>query len=107
MYSYLLMLSHIQFLATTWTVTHQAPLSMGFSRQEYWSGWPCPPPGDLPDLGIEPVSLKSPALADRFFTTSATALWWKKFQFTKEASVHTVSRNTVSNPPKGSGKVTV
>ena len=45
----------------------QAPLSMGFSRQEYWSGLPCPPPGDLPKLGIKPVSLLSPALADRFF----------------------------------------
>ena len=45
--------------ATPWTVAHQAPLSMGFSRQEYWSGWPCPPPGDLPDPGMEP---RSPAL---------------------------------------------
>ena len=45
---------------------------MGFSRQEYWSGWPCPPPGDLPNPGIEPMSLISPALAGRFFTTSAT-----------------------------------
>ena len=45
---------------------------MGFSRQEYWSGLPFPPPGDLPDLGIETVSLASPALAGRFFTTSAT-----------------------------------
>ena len=45
---------------------------MGFSRQEYWSGLPCPPPGDLPNPGIEPVSLTSPALAGRFFTTSAT-----------------------------------
>ena len=44
---------------------HQAPLSMGFSRQEYWSGLPFPSPGDLPDPGIKP---KSPALADRFFT---------------------------------------
>ena len=42
---------------TLWTVTHQAPLSKGFSRQEYWSGLPCPPPGDLPDPGIEPASL--------------------------------------------------
>ena len=51
----------------------QAPLSMGFSRQEYWSGLPCPPPGDLPDLGtIEPASLPSSALAGRFLTTSAT-----------------------------------
>ena len=58
--------------ATLCTVAHQAPLSMGFFRQEYWNGLPCPPPGDLPNLGTEPVSLTSPALADRFFTTSAT-----------------------------------
>ena len=45
---------------------------MGFSRQEYWSGLPCPPPGDLLDSGIEPKSLMSPALAGGFFTTSAT-----------------------------------
>ena len=49
-----------------------APLSMGFSRQEYWSGLPCPPPGDLPDLGIEPLSLTFPALVGGFFTTSTT-----------------------------------
>ena len=58
--------------ATLWTVACQTPVSMGFSRQEYWSGLPCPPPGDLPDLEIEPASLMSPALAGRFFTTSAT-----------------------------------
>ena len=57
---------------TQWTVAPQAPLSMGFSRQEYWSGLPCPPPGDLPDPGIKPVTLESPALAGGFFTTSAT-----------------------------------
>ena len=50
---------------------HQAPLSMGFSRQEYWIELPCPSPGDLPDPGIEPMSLASPALAGGFFTTSA------------------------------------
>ena len=50
----------------------QAPLSMRFSRQEHWSGFLCPPPGDLPDPETEPVPLLSPALADRFFTTSAT-----------------------------------
>jgi len=44
---------------------------MGFSRQEYWRGWPCPPPGDLPHPGIEPKSLTSPALAGGLFTTSA------------------------------------
>ena len=43
--------------ATQWTVAHQAPLSMGLSRQEYWCGLPCPPPGDLPNPGIEPASL--------------------------------------------------
>ena len=64
--------SFIQLFATLCTVARQAPLSMGFSRQEYWSGLPCPPPGDLPDSGIEPVSLMSPALAGGFFTTSAT-----------------------------------
>ena len=48
--------------ATPWTVVHQAPLSMGFSRQEYWSGLPCPPPGDLPNPGIKPESPVSPAL---------------------------------------------
>ena len=53
-------------------VTHQAPLSMGFSRQEYWSELPCPPPGDLPEPGIKPRSPMSPALAGGFFTTSTT-----------------------------------
>ena len=52
-------------------VACQAPLSMGFSRQEYWSGLPCPPPGDLPDPGIEPMSLMSPALAGGFFQANA------------------------------------
>ena len=69
------MLSHIsraQLFATLWTVTHQAPLSMGFSRQEYWSELPCPPPGHLPDPGIELTYLTSPALVGRFFTTSTT-----------------------------------
>ena len=58
--------------ATLWTVAHQAPLSMGFSRQEDWSGLLCPPPGDLPDQEIEPWSPASPTLANVFFTTSAT-----------------------------------
>ena len=55
-----------------WTVAWQAPLSMGFPRKEYWSELTFLPPGDLPDLGIEPLSLMSPALAGGFFTTSAT-----------------------------------
>ena len=48
--------SRVQLCAISWTVAHQAPLSMGFSRQKYWSGSPCPPPGDLPDPGIKPTS---------------------------------------------------
>ena len=65
-------LSCVQFFATSWTVACQAPLSMEFSRQEYWSGLPCPPRGDLPDSGSEQASLISTALAGGFFTTSAT-----------------------------------
>ena len=54
---------------TPWAVAHKAPLSMGFPSQEYWSGLPFPPPGDLPDSGIKPTSSASPALAGWFFTT--------------------------------------
>ena len=61
----------VQFFVTPWTVACQAPLSMGFSRQEYWSGLPFPSPGDLPYSGIEQTSLMSPALAAWFFTTCA------------------------------------
>ena len=60
--------SRVQCFETLWTVAHQAPLSMGFSRQEYWSGLPCPPPGNLPNPGIESLSFTSPALAGGFFT---------------------------------------
>ena len=64
--------SHLHRFATLRAVAHQAPLPKGFSRQEDWSGLPRRPPGDLPDSGIEPRSLMSPALTDGFFTTSAT-----------------------------------
>ena len=57
---------------TIWTAAHQAPVSMGLSWQEYWSGLLCPSPGNLPNPGIEPISLMSPALAGGFFTTRAT-----------------------------------
>ena len=63
------MLSHVPLFATLWTVAHQALLSTRFPRQEYWSGLPFPPPGDLPDSGTEPGSLTSLARAGRFFTT--------------------------------------
>ena len=75
------MLSPVRLFATPRTVAHQAPLSMGFSTQEYWSGFPCPPPGDLPNTGIKPACLRSPALAIRFFTTSAT---WEALQSLRE-----------------------
>ena len=58
--------SCVRLFMTLWLVAHQAPLSMGFPRQAYWSGLPFPPPGDLPDPGIKPMS---PALAGGFFTT--------------------------------------
>ena len=62
-------LSSVRLFATPWTVTYQAPQSMGFSRQEYWSGVPFPSPGDLPDPGIEPGS---PRIVGRRFTICAT-----------------------------------
>ena len=64
--------SQVQLFATLWTVASQAPLSMGFPRQEYWSELLCPPPRDLPDSRIETASLRSPALSGRFFTSSTT-----------------------------------
>ena len=69
--------SRVWLCVPLWTAAFQAPLLTEFSRQEYWSGLPRPPPGDLPDPGIEPVSVTSLALADEFFTTSAT---WEALQ---------------------------
>ena len=63
------LLSHVWHVAVPWTVACQAPLSLGFARQEYWSGLPFPPPGDLPDPGIEPAFPVSPTLTSRFFAT--------------------------------------
>ena len=68
-------LSHcccVWLFVTLWTAAQRAPLSMGFSRQEYWNGLPCARPGDLPHPGIESVFFMSPSLAGRFFTTSIT-----------------------------------
>ena len=72
------MLSLVRLFAILWTVAHQAPLSMGFSKQEYWSGLPCPPQRDLPHLGIELVSSLPPALAGRLFYHWAT---WEAHAF--------------------------
>ena len=65
-------LCHVLLFETPWTVAHQTPLFMEFSRQEYRSRLPFPPPGDHPDLEIKPMSLMSPASAGGFFTTTAT-----------------------------------
>ena len=59
--------SHVRVLVTLWTIAHQAPLSEGFSRQDYWSELPCSPPGDLPDPGTELTSLMSHALEEEIF----------------------------------------
>ena len=105
--------SRVQLCMTPWTIAHQAPLSMGFPRQEcwsrlpcprqeywsrlpcprqeYWSGLPCPPSGDLPNPEIKPASLMSPALAGGFFTTNAT---WE---------VHWVANNVQMFPAHRSG----
>ena len=63
------LLSHVRFFATPWTVAHQALLSIGFPKQEYWSGLPFPPPGNPPDPGIKPALPASPVLAGGFLTT--------------------------------------
>ena len=97
---------------TLWTVARLAPLSMGFSRQEYWSELPCPSPEDLPNPGIEPMSLMSPALAGGFFTTephgksirevgihqikeTGTLNYSNDFQF---ASAHCMLKECAENP---------
>ena len=72
---------------TPGTVTHQAPLSTGFLRQEYWNGLLFPPPGDLPSSGIEPTSLASPAMTGGFFTTAPPGKHGSFVYFTKTSSV--------------------
>ena len=75
MYVFVCLLSHVQPSEATWTVTCQAPLSMGFARQEYWNGLPFHPPwGLLPNLGMEPASFARFGLAGRCFTTDTTHL---------------------------------
>ena len=84
-------------LRPMWTVARQAPLSTGFSRQEHWSGLPCPPPRDLPDPGIEPASPAFPALADEFFTTEPPG---------KPESINTIVSNYCAATKSGRGTET-
>ena len=85
-------LSCVRLFVTPWTVAHQAPLSMGLSRQEYWSGLPCPPPGDPPNPRTEPGALPYPALAGRLSTTGATCEAQSRVH---QGKMYTV-RNTVT-----------
>ena len=75
--------SHVQLFLTPWTVALQDPMSMGFSRQEYWSGLPFPSPGDLPNPGTEPVLSMSPALTGVFFNTSTIIIGLSLINSTK------------------------
>ena len=88
-------LSRIRLFTTPWPVAHQAPLSMGFFRQEYWSGLPFPPPGDHPNPGIEPTSPVSPALQADSLPTKPLGKPLVHFTLRKEKDVHFIS-NTVS-----------
>ena len=81
--------SRVWLFATLSTIARQASLSIRFFRQEYWNGLLCPPPGDLPYSGIKPMSLKSPALTDRFFITSAT--WETQYQVWTPLNTYSMS----------------
>ena len=89
--------SYVQLFATLWTVACQAPLSTGFSRQEYWSGLSFPSSGDLPNPGIRPLSLMLPALAGRFLTTRTT---WEAppnyFLITVDTVQHSVAHSCLT-----------
>ena len=100
MYAYCV-LSHfscVLLLVTPWTVALQAPLSMGLSREEYWSGLPFSPPGDLPNPGIEPTSPMSPALAGGFFTIRAT----REIPVSKSKQACKRCLSHLPQPPSGS-----
>ena len=89
-YAVLGCLSHVQLFAAPWTIGHQALLSIGFSLQEYWNGLPCPPPGDLPNPGIEP---ESPALqVDSLSSESPVVKNLPAMQETQEMNVQSLSQ---------------
>ena len=101
-------LSHFsctQLCLTPWSIALQGPLSMGLSRQEHWNGLPFSSPGDLPDPGIKPTSLMSPALAGRFFTINATVdlkltslhLWIYGYWLTKNIFFHKMLDVNINN----------
>ena len=87
--------SCVWLLVTLWIIAHQVPLPMRFSRRKYWSRLPCPPPGDLPDLGIKSTYLMSPALAGKFFNTSTT--WEARNSLMYEIKMGKVERGKIRN----------
>ena len=95
--------SHVRLFVTLWTVAHQAPLTMGFSRQEYWSGLPWPSPEDLSDPGIEPMSFMSPVLAGGLFITStnweACFFHLEMFECDKEMLLNHLKLSSIPLPP--------
>ena len=93
--------SRVRLFVIPGTIACQAPLSMGFSRQEYWHRIPCPPPGNLPDPGMNPESLMSPALAGGFFTTSAIWLQFTSSGSTLNSSYLAISTTSVPSSNKG------
>ena len=97
-------LTHVRLFVTLWTTAHQAPLSMGFPRQEYWSGLPVPSPGDILDKGIKPTSLASPALAGIFFNISAT--WEAQEAQTRSIPVTPTQEGNLSQVLKRNGSET-
>ena len=94
--------SHVPLFSTLWTIACQDPLSMGFSRQEYWTGLLCPLLGDLPGPGIELESLMSPVLAGGFFTTSSTweaPIWLDRCPYKKIRYHHAFSPHMYKERP--------
>ena len=96
--------SRVWLFETLWTIAHQAPLSMEFSRQEHWSGLPCPSPGNFPNPGIETTSLSSPALAGRFFTTRAPWETWEPLSKSYPSKGYTVDFSFLGLPCSSAGK---
>ena len=92
--------NRIWFFATPWTIAHLVPLSVGSTRQEYWSRFLFPSPGDLPEPGMEPVSFTSPALAGRFFTTLPPEYYWlRHFRIHLHNKLPATSVSFSKNPP--------
>ena len=97
-YHPLALLSCVRLLVTSWTVARQAPLSMGYSRQEYWSGWSFPTPEDLLNAGTKPVSLVFSALAGRFFTTALSGKSLFPNHFILRKSIRPQQENYLTTP---------